>query len=72
MWSSSIVMAPPIFDQDLGLSQGVEDLPVQQFIAHLAIEALDVAVLPGTAALNEQGFHTQLAQPLPYSLGREL
>jgi hypothetical protein len=39
-------VAPPFFDDDLSFAQGVEDLPVQQFIAEPAIEALIVAVLP--------------------------
>jgi hypothetical protein len=30
-----IVVLPPLFDQDLRLSQGVEQLAVEQFIAQL-------------------------------------
>jgi len=47
-----IVFLPPALYQDLGLLQGVEDLAVEQFIPQLAIEALVVPVLPGTAWFN--------------------
>ena len=40
-------MAPPQFDENLGLLEGVEDLPVQELVAQSGIETLDVAVLPG-------------------------
>ena len=47
-----IVMAPPAFDDDLGLAQSVEDLAVEQLVAKAGVEALDVAVLPGAASLD--------------------
>jgi hypothetical protein len=40
-----VVLLPPTLDQDFGVQQGVEDLPFQQFIAQLAVEAFDVAIL---------------------------
>jgi hypothetical protein len=43
-------MAPPAFDDDLSFSEGIEDLAVEQLIAQARVEALDVAVLPTTAA----------------------
>lgn len=46
------VMSAPVLNDDLSLSQGVEDLAVQQFIAHSSIEQLAVSVLPGTAGGN--------------------
>ena len=42
-------MPSPLLDEDLGLGQRVEHLGVQQFVAQLAVEALDVAVLHGLA-----------------------
>jgi hypothetical protein len=47
-----VVVAPPALDDDPGLGKRVEDLSVQQFVAKPGVEALDEAVLPGTAALN--------------------
>lgn len=44
---------PPPVDQDPGLGQRVEDLPVKQLVPQLAIEALAVAVLPRWARLDE-------------------
>jgi hypothetical protein len=48
-----VILASPAFNQDFGFLQGVEDLLVQQFTSHLAIERLDVAVFPGPARLGE-------------------
>ena len=52
MGSDSIVQPPPLLDEDDGLGECVEDLPVQELVPQLAVEALVVAVLPGTAGLD--------------------
>jgi hypothetical protein len=44
MRSDRVVVAPPTFNDDLGLPQRVEDFTIEQFIAQPRIEALDVAV----------------------------
>ena len=50
--SDGIVLAPPLLDQHGRLRQRVEDLPVQQLVPELAVEALVVAPfshgLPGS------------------------
>ena len=48
--SDGIVLAPPLLNQHGRLRQRVEDLPVQQLVPELAVEALVVAVLPRAAA----------------------
>ena len=48
--SDGIVLAPPLLDQHGRLRQRVEDLPVQQLVPELAVEALVVAVLPRAAS----------------------
>ena len=47
MWAYGIVVAPPGFDENLGLFESVEDLPIQEFVAQPRVEALDVSILPG-------------------------
>jgi hypothetical protein len=47
-----VVVAPPALDDDPGLSKRVEDLSIKQFVAKPGVEALNEAVLPGTAPLN--------------------
>ena len=47
MWSDGVVVSPPVFDDDLSLLQGSEDLPIQQFVPEAGIEGLAVSVLPG-------------------------
>jgi hypothetical protein len=51
-----IVFLPPGLYQDLGLLQGIENLPVEQLITQLPIEALVVTVLPRTARFNAERF----------------
>ena len=58
MGSSFVVVAPPVFNQHLSFCQRVEDLAVEQFIPHLAIEALDVAILPGLLACPQSLYHS--------------
>ena len=72
MRPNCIEVAPPTFDDDLGLAQGVEDFTIEQFIAQARIEALDVTVFPRTAWLDIGGFCADRCDPLLHSLGYEL
>jgi len=45
----SSILARPTFDHHFGLPQGVEDLPVEQFVSEPGVEALDEAVLRGAS-----------------------
>ena len=65
-------MLPPPFDQDLGLAQRGEDLPVQQVIPELPVEGLAIAVLPGASGLDEQGADVEPGEPCPAALRTEL
>ena len=47
MGSDGVVVSPPLFDDDLSLFEGIEDLPIQQFVPEAGIEGLAVSVLPG-------------------------
>ena len=42
-----VVVTTPLFDDDLGFLEGVEDLSVEQFVSEPGIEAFYVSVLPG-------------------------
>jgi hypothetical protein len=57
------VVVPPAFDDNLGLSQGVEDLTVEQLIALACIEAVDVAVLLRIAGLNNSDLSADHGDP---------
>ena len=46
MWSATVVVSPPTLDDDPGLLERLENLPVEQLIAHPGIEALDATVRP--------------------------
>ena len=52
MWALLVVFTTKHLDHDLRLLERVEDLAVEQLVSELAVEALDVAVLPGTARLD--------------------
>lgn len=54
MQPDGVVLPPPALDQDFGLQQRVKDLSLQELVPQFAVEALDVAILPGTARLDIQ------------------
>ena len=56
-------MLAPGFDEDFCLVQGVEELALEQLVAKLAVEALVVAVLPGTSGLDEERLDSHASQP---------
>ena len=62
-------MPSPGFDQDLSLGQSVEDLPVQELVAHRAIEGLAVAILPWATRRDVECLYADLRQPLLHSVG---
>ena len=66
-----IVVPPPALDDDLGFAQRVEPLAVEELVAQASIEALDVAVLPGTPS-PIGGPGTDGRDPFLHGLGREL
>ena len=65
-------MTPPALDDDPSLGKRVEDLPIEQFVAKPGVEALDEAVLPGTAPLNVGRLSPYGSDPIPHRLGDEL
>ena len=72
MRADGVVVPSPGFDQDLRLLQRVEDLAVEQLVAELGVEALDVAVLPGGAGLDVGGLRADGGDPVPQGPGQEL
>jgi hypothetical protein len=57
-----ILLPSPLLDDDLGFLQSAKDFTVEHLIAKLAVEALNVTVLPRTARLDEQGLERQLVE----------
>jgi hypothetical protein len=48
-----VVVAPPFFDDDPGLAERVEELPVEDVVTKAAAEALAVSVLRRAACFDE-------------------
>jgi hypothetical protein len=46
-----VEVAPPTFDDDLGLTQRVKYFAIEQFISQACVEALDVTILSGAGGL---------------------
>jgi len=46
-FSDGVVVSTPLFDDDLSLFEGIEDLPIQKLVPEASIEGLAVAVLLG-------------------------
>ena len=65
-------MAPPGFDENLGLLQGVEDLSVQELVAQPRVETLDVTIFPRRTRLDTGGPGANRGDPSPHGLGDEL
>src|SRR5688572_14425714 len=63
--SDRIVFSSPSFDEHLRFPERVEDLAIQKLVTELAVERLDVAVLPRTARLDVKRLHVDPSQPLP-------
>jgi hypothetical protein len=63
---------PPFFDDDLRFAERVENLAVQQFVAHSAVETFAVSVFPGTARLDECGLCANSVDPFPDVFGDEV
>ena len=72
MRTFGVVEAPPLLDQDLVLFQRVEDLPIEEFVPQLSIEAFSIAILPGTAGHDEERVDAQLGEPVTHRSGHEL
>ena len=72
MGPDGVVVLSPLFDDNPGLSHGVEDLAIEQFVSELTVEGLAVAVLPRAAGFDKERPHLQLAKPFPHGDGRHL
>ena len=68
----SVVVPSPLLDQDRRFFQGIEDLHVQQLVSELTVETFAVAILPGTAGLDEQRADIQPFEPVTDSMSAEL
>jgi hypothetical protein len=62
----------PAFDDDLGFSQRVKDLTVQQFVAHPPVEAFAISVLSGASWFNVSGLCPSCCDPPSDGLSNEL
>ena len=65
-------MTSPTFDDDLGLSQRVEDFTVEQLVAEPRLEALDVSVFPGASRCDVGRLRTNGRDPILHGLGHKL
>ena len=54
MGADLVVLPPPAFDEDLGFQQRVDAFAVEALVAELAVEGFHIAVLLGTAGLDEE------------------
>lgn len=64
MRSDGVIVLTPASDQDLRLLQRVEDFPVEQFIAQLAVEVLAVVVLPKLSRFDIERLDADPAKPV--------
>ena len=63
-----VVVMSPLFDDDFGLLEAIEDFSIEQFVPEFSVKALVVAVFPGAAGFDEQGLAADLFEPVPNDL----
>jgi len=67
-----IILDPPSLDDRPGLCPVCEYLSVQTLVSHLAVEALDIRVLPRTSRLYVDRLAAEIGKPLLDCFGDEL
>jgi len=68
MGSDGVVVVTPLFDEDLGFLEAAEDFAIEKLVPQLAVEAFAIAILPGAARLDVEGFGPHACQPAPDDL----
>ena len=58
-----IILISPSFHKDFCFSDRIKDFTVEHFIPQFAIKRYHIAVFPGTARSNIEGFHPQPCEP---------
>ena len=48
-----VVVLSPLFDDDFGLLEAIEDFSIEQFVPEFSVKALVVAVFPGAAGFSK-------------------
>ncbi len=66
-----VVFLSPVFEEDLGFVEAVEGLQVEELAAEVAVERLDVEVLPGHPGFDVAGSDAGVAALLFQCLGDE-
>ena len=72
MRSVGVVVDAPVFDDDFGFEQRIEDPQVQEFVAEAAVERLDPGVLPRRSWVDEHGVDAVGLAPFGDDDGDEL
>ena len=67
-----VVLVAPLLGEDLHLPEGIEELPVQEFVPKLAVEALNIPILPRATRCDEEGCDSHPLEPQPHRPGGEL
>ena len=71
MWTHRVEVAPPRFDDDLGLAAGAKPFDAQTFVTELAVERFIRTVLPRLAGVNDRGFDVRIGEPLQDGMAYE-
>jgi hypothetical protein len=72
MWTIQVVVDSPVLDEDLGFEEGIEAVPVEEFVTQATVERFDPGVLPGRSGVDEDGPGAVEAAPVGHSVGDEL
>ena len=67
-----VVLVAPLLGEDLHLPEGIEELPVQEFVPKLAVEALNIPILSRATRCDEEGCGSHPVEPQPHRPSGEL
>lgn len=72
MQSLGVEVFSPSFDDDMSLSQRVEQITVQQLVPESGVEAFRIAVLPRATRFDDCGLRTDSCDPISNCFRNEL
>ena len=67
-----VIGSAPVFNDHFGLHPGAEPLHGEAFVPEFAVDALDHAVLPGLAGIDQGNFEPLIRHPAQERLGDKL
>ena len=63
MWALMVILVSPLFREHVDVPESIEDLPIEEFVPELAVDALHIPVSPRAARRDEEGHGSHPVEP---------